>query len=66
MITKKFIKYLIITAFVAGMIIAFTSCKKHDMAECETEHKGVTYFRVEGVDKSGKTDYSNVETVEIK
>ena len=66
MTTKKFIKYLIITTAIAAIIIAFTSCEKHDMAECETEYKGVTYFRVESVNKSGQSDYSNIEAVDIQ
>jgi len=62
--TMKFIKYILITAATAALIIAFTSCQKE--TEIQSEYKGTTYFRVEGVNKSGESDYSNIEAIEIK
>lgn len=63
---KNFIKIAIITIVVAGLIMLFTSCQKENCIHPESEYKGTTYFRVESVSKTGETDYSTIERVEIK
>lgn len=63
---KNFIKVAIITLAIAGLIIMLTSCQKENCIHPESEYKGTTYFRVESVSKSGETDYSTIERVEIK
>lgn len=63
---KNFIKIVIITIAIAGLIMLFTSCQKENCIHSESQYKGTTYFRVESVSKTGETDYSTIERIEIK
>lgn len=63
---KNFIKILIITLVIVGMLMFLTSCQKENDIQSASNYKGDTYFRVESISKTGETDYSTIERIEIK